>query len=258
MKNRFDVKKLTKLNFKNPVMIEGLPGMGNVGKIAIDFIIESLDAKKVYDIHYSGFPSFTFVNEKGLVELPKVEIYHKNIKKRDFFFISGDVQPATDENCYEFCDKLLDLFEEYKGKEIITLGGIGLEDAPKQPKIYCAATDKEMIKRLALLGVKSAEGIVGPIIGVSGLLLGLGKQRGMNGAILLAETVAYPNYLGIKEARELLKILNKYYTLGLNIQELNKEVKVIEQEIETKLKKIIRQEEMKQNTVAKKSTDYIG
>jgi len=30
------------LKLKNPILIEGLPGIGNVGKIAIDYIIDNL------------------------------------------------------------------------------------------------------------------------------------------------------------------------------------------------------------------------
>ena len=35
-----------KPKLKNPTLIEGLPGIGNVGKIAADFIVDELKAKK--------------------------------------------------------------------------------------------------------------------------------------------------------------------------------------------------------------------
>ncbi len=257
MDKRWTIKKLKNLKLKNPIMIEGLPGMGNVGKITIDFIIESLKASKIFEISSFTFPNCVFVNEKGMVDLPKVEIYHKNLKGKDLFLVSGDMQPVTEEGCYEFCDKLLDLFEEYQGKEIITLGGIGLEEMPKTPKVYCAGTDKSIMSKFAVDGIKSAEGVVGPVIGVSGLILGLAKLRKINGIVLLVETLGLPTYLGIKEARELLKILNKHYKLGLDMKELNKEVRVIEGEVNDKLKKFMSHEEAKLN-VKKESINYIG
>jgi hypothetical protein len=58
------VKKIPKL--KNPILIEGLPGIGNVGKVAVDFIIDELKAKKLYDIFSYTFPHSVFVNEKSL------------------------------------------------------------------------------------------------------------------------------------------------------------------------------------------------
>jgi len=42
------VKKMPKL--KKPILIEGLPGIGNVGKVAVDFMIDELKAKKLFDI----------------------------------------------------------------------------------------------------------------------------------------------------------------------------------------------------------------
>ena len=257
MNKKWIIKRLKNLKFNEPVLIEGLPGIGNVAKITIDFIIESLKAEKVYEISSSGFPNFVFVNEKGITELPKVEVYYKRVKGKDFFLVSGDVQPVDEESSYEFCDTLLDIFQEYKGKEVITLGGIGLEEPPKTPRVYCSGTDKKTIEDFRLDGIKSAEGVVGPIIGVSGLLLGLAKNRGLKGAVLLVETLGVPTYLGVKEARELLKVLNKKFKLGLNMQYLNKEITIIESEVKHKLDKFVAREEKKVK-MKKDVTNYIG
>ncbi len=257
MNRKWIIKRLKNTRFKEPVLIEGLPGMGNVAKITIDFIIESLKAEKIYEISSYGFPNIVLVDEKGIADLPKVEVYHKRIKGKDFFLVSGDVQPVDEENSYEFCDKLLDIFQEFNGREVVTLGGIGLEEPPKSPRVYCSGTTKKIIDNYKIDGVKSAEGVVGPIIGVSGLLLGLAKARGLSGAILLVETLGAPTYLGIREARELVKVLNKKFKLGLDIDDLNREVKIIEKEIGEKLNKFMVKEERKLKT-RKEYTNYIG
>ncbi len=254
MNRNWIVKRLSNVKLNNPILIEGLPGIGNVGKISIDFIIESLNAKKIYEIYSDGFPNFALVNEKGIVELPKVEIYHKKIKGRDFFLISGDVQPIDEKSSYDFCEKILELFEKTNGKEVVTLGGMGLDEVPKNPKVYCSGTDKKFIEKFISSGVKSAEGVVGPIIGVSGLLVGLCKARGMNGAVLLVETLAVPQYLGIKESRELLKILNLHYKLGLNMKSLNKEIGIIEKDVRDKIERFVAVEKKK----GKQEISYIG
>ena len=41
----FKTKVLCKVNFRGPILIEGLPGIGNVGKISLDFLVDSLNAK---------------------------------------------------------------------------------------------------------------------------------------------------------------------------------------------------------------------
>src|SRR3989339_912985 len=117
-----------KPNLNNPILIEGLPGIGNVGKVAVDFIVEELGAKKLYGISSYTFPHSVFVNEDNLVELPSIEIYYKkfNGKGRDLLLLTGDVQPIDEVSSYEFSEKMLDLLQTFKGNELITLGGIGL------------------------------------------------------------------------------------------------------------------------------------
>jgi len=79
-------------------------------------------------------------------------------------------------------------------------------------------------------------GVVGPIIGVSGLLMGLAKRRKIEAISLLAETYSHPMYLGVKGAKEILKVLNKNLELGIDIKELEKEIKNVEEEMIKKTK----------------------
>ena len=58
---------------KNPILIVGLPGIGNVGKVSVDFMIDELKAKKVYELFSYSFPHSVFVNEDNLVELPSIK-----------------------------------------------------------------------------------------------------------------------------------------------------------------------------------------
>lgn len=215
------------------ILIEGLPGIGNVGKVAVDFIIDELKAKQLYELSSYALPHSVFVNEKNMVELPSIEFYYKQLGSVNLLLLTGDVQPIDEVSCYEFCDAVLDTFQEIKGKEIITLGGIGLPQVPKVPKVYCTGNSREMIKGYTK-GTNVEEnlyGIVGPIVGVSGLLLGLAKKRDVKAIALLAETLGHPMYLGVKGAREILKVLDKQLHLAINLQDLDKEIKEIEKEM---------------------------
>lgn len=235
----FKIKKFSDPKLKNPILIEGLPGMGNVGKIVIDYIIENLDAKKLCEIHSDKFPNSVFVNEKNLIELPKIQLYYKNIKNNSYIFLAGDIQPIEENSCYEFCELILDTFQKYKGKEIITIGGIGLPEPPQKPKVFATANNKSIIKKYKNKNINSKlYGIVGPIIGVSGLLLGLSNERNIPAISFLAETFGHPSYLGIKGAREILQNLNQNLKLNLDLKNLDKEIKEIElEENSEKLKK---------------------
>ena len=250
----FEIRQFSKPELNNPILIEGLPGMGNVGKIAADFMIDSLKAKRFIEIHSTSFPNSVFVNEFNLVDLPLINVYYKKLKKQDLIFIAGDIQPLNEEACYNFCNIILDLFEKYKGEEIITIGGIGMPKIPKSPIVYCTGNNQDIIKKYKTKNLdEKIFGVVGPIMGVTGLLVGLAGKRKIPAIALLAQTFGHPNYLGIKGSREVLEILNKKLNLNLNIEKLDQEIQDIEKEIKTKniveLPKIIK---------TKDDTSYIG
>ena len=100
--------KLSKATF-----IEGLPGIGNVGKVAVDFLIDELKAKKLYEITSYTFPHSVFVNEDNLIELPIVEVFYRQSGgKNDILLLSGDVQPIDEVSSYEFSEKILDIAQK--------------------------------------------------------------------------------------------------------------------------------------------------
>ena len=254
--------KMPRLN--KPVFIEGLPGIGNVGKVAVDFLIDELKAKKLYEITSYTFPHSVFVNEDNLVELPIVEVFYKQFSgKKDLLMLGGDVQPVDEVSSYEFSEKVLDIVEKFNGKEVITLGGIGLGEIPKKPKVYCTGNSRKIIDRYKNDSVSNKlYGVVGPIVGVSGLLLGLASRRKIEAISFLAETYGHPMYLGIKGAKEILKVLNRELKLSIDVNKLDKEIKDIESEI---IKKTEQLSEVTKQIALKKfqkkfgrDVDYIG
>ncbi len=226
-------KKIPTLN--NPILVEGLPGIGNVGKVVVDFMASELKAKKLYSLTSFDMPHSVFVNERNLVELPSIEVYYVSFgtKKRDLILLTGDIQPIDERSSYEFCKTILDMLEELGGTELITIGGIGLSEVPKSPKVYGTGNSKRIVqkyKKDTKLDDK-LYGIVGPIIGVSGLLVGLSAKRKLDAICLLAETLGHPAYLGVKGAREVLKILMKKLSLKMSLKELDKEITEMENEM---------------------------
>jgi uncharacterized protein (TIGR00162 family) len=246
------VAKIPKLN--EPILIEGLPGIGNVGKIAVDFMIDTLKAKKLYDFFSYSLPHSVFIKEDSTVELPKLEIYHKKVKNRDVLLLCGDVQPVTEHGCYSFCSTVLDLAKSFGCKEIVTIGGIGLEKPPEgEPKVYCAGNNNVLIQEFAAKAKVNAKsyGVVGPIIGVTGVLVGMSKE--IPAVALLAQTYAHPLYLGIRGARSVVKAIEDKYNLGIEIDKLDEEIKGVESEVLKRTKEL--------RDVSKKNSgnlNYIG
>ncbi len=254
--------RLPKLH--KPVLVEGMPGIGNVGKIAADFLAQELHAKPLYDFFSYSFPSSVFVNERSLIELPTITLYYKSFgdkKKNDLLFLVGDLQPIDEQSAYSFCDAVLDVCHKLQCREIITLGGIGLQKMPKKPQVYCTGNDQPMIQTYGHeMSVETKlYGVVGPIMGISGILLGMAARRKIPAVCLLAETYAHPMYLGIKGAQEIILRLAKKFALRVTLEKLEKDIRDIEEEL------LKRAEEMQKlvpgKTVAgslKKELEYIG
>ena len=217
---------------KSPTLIEGLPGIGNVGKVSVDFIVEELNAQKIFELVSSSMPHSVFVNEQSLVELPTISVYFRRSGRSDFLFVAGDAQPIDEVSSYEFSEAVLDMLGSFNGNEVVTLGGIGLPSIPKKPRVYCTGTSKGAVRKYS--DGTSAEpklyGVVGPIIGVSGLLLGLAKRRRMNAVSFLAETYGHPMYLGIRGAREIVGILNKKFSFGIDLKGMDAEIRELEED----------------------------
>lgn len=244
---------------KNPVFIEGLPGIGNVGKVVIDYVIDKLKAKKVVSFFSYDLPHSVFVNEKGLVQLPSIDMYHFHSDDVDYLFLTGDAQPAVERASYEFTEQILDLLRSYACKEIITLGGIGLDDIPKDSQVFVTGNKKSFVKEFSAFGANNKIfGVVGPIVGVSGLLLGLCKK--IPAAALLAETFAHPMYIGLKEAKVLLELLAKKYSFEIDFKDLDEEIALVDEELQASQDGSVEKPKKRKygKTGYNKDTNYIG
>jgi len=251
----FEVSYITKPRITKPVLIAGLPGIGNVGKVTVDFLVDSLGAKRFADINSYYFPSSAFVNEENLVDLPQVSLYYKRTKGCDIILLGGDVQPVDEASCYEFCSMVLDIFSKYGGREVITVGGIGLQRIPKSPKLYITGTDRKTIRRYKFC-LHEIYGMVGPILGVTGVLVGLAGRRHIPAVALLAQTFAHPAYLGIKGSREALKAISARFGIKVDISGLDREIDNLEHELRNKARQL---SDMKQGAKPKLTKEsYFG
>jgi len=250
---------IKKVKLNKPVLIVGMPGIGNVGKIAADIMVDQLKAEPVVRLFSYCLPNSVFVQEDNLIELPRIEVKHKKKGKHDFLFLVGDVQPMREEDSYAFSHAVLDIAVKYHCKEIVTLGGIGLQAPPDKPRLFCTGNDKKFIDEFVKLGASNKlHGIVGPIMGISGLLLGLSKEKKIRAACVLAETFAHPMHLGLREAKEIMILLEKKYKLGLDMSKVEKDITKLEKDIKPIAKQQEMLEEEKLSPASRQDTSYIG
>lgn len=232
--DNFLIKASRKPKLRNPLLIEGLPGTGNVAKIAVDYLIEVLGAKKFMEIYSYTFPNSVFVAPDSTIKLPSIEFYYCKNKNRDLVLLVGDIQPIGEKESYELANKLLDVAKTMGIKEIVTLGGIGLQKEPSSPRVHAAVTSKEYRRKLKNIAILDGDKTFGFIVGAAGLLLGLGQLKGFKGIALLGETYAHPTHFGIKSSLAVLRALSLFLKMDLSLKNLEKEIKYAENKMKKK------------------------
>jgi uncharacterized protein (TIGR00162 family) len=200
------IKELAQVELRNPVLIEGLPGLGLVGKIAIRYLIRQLKAQRFAYLYSPHFPYFVLVNKKGSVRLLRGTFYFWKNKdgQSDLILFTGDSQSQTIEGQYEIADRTLDFSKKHNVETIVTIGGYRMETKDK-PKVFVAGTAKDVLDKALRAGaVVSDSG--SPIVGTAGLILGLARFRKIDALCLLGETRGYlPDPLAAKSVLEVLK-----------------------------------------------------
>jgi uncharacterized protein (TIGR00162 family) len=229
------VKELFKTELNNPVLIEGLPGLGLVGKIATRYLVRQLKAEKFAYLYSPHFPYFVLVNKKGSVRLLRGTFYFwKNSKGgSDLILFTGDSQAQTIEGQYEISDAILNFAKEHNVKIIITVGGYRMEVKDK-PKVIASATDAELLNKALQAGaVMSPAG--NPIVGTAGLILGMARFKKISALCLLGETRGYlPDP---RAAKSVLEVLLSLIKVDLDLGGLDEEIAKADKMI-TRLQKI--------------------
>jgi len=224
------IRFLSKPKIKTPIVIEGLPGIGLVGKIAADHLISKMKAKKFCELYSPYFPPQVITDEEGVVRLVKNEFYYFSEGKQDFIVVAGDFQGMSPESQYEITGKILDVLAEFKPKVIYTLGGLGTGKVAKTPGVYGATNSKKLIANLKKEKIIFSGRAGGGIFGASGLILGLGELRKMDAVCLMGETVG--QVVDAKAAKVLLDKLSKIIKINVDMKDLDKQAKNTEKELQ--------------------------
>jgi len=226
------IVELERPKLKDPISVEGLPGVGNVGRIAAGYMVEELGAKKFAELHSSHFMPFVLLHQSSAVHMLKNEFYYWKAEKkgqRDMIILIGDSQSIDPEGHYEICDEILSYVKQFGVKDMFTLAGLSMGEETKNPKIIGAVSDPALAKKYSGLGIDFDAGSrVGTIVGASGLLIAMGKYRGINGVCLLGETVGFPIIPDPRSAEELIKVLVKILGIKIGTGKLDKKIKEME------------------------------
>lgn len=207
------------LKSKNPLVIEGFPGIGLVGNITCQHIIEELSMKYMGSIDSRYFPPLA-VLFNGLVYMP-VRIYES--AKKEIVVVISDI-PIHPTASYDISKVLTDWMQTIHAKNVVSIAGIATTTGER--RVFGGATNAELLDK-----IKNKTEIfqVGTISGISGSIMTECYLRGVPAVSLLGETPG-PNP-DPRAAVEVIKALNNIFGLDIDTNKLLSQAEQIELEL---------------------------
>ncbi len=209
---------------KRPVIIEGFPGIGFVGTIAVEYMINHLKTKSIGHIFDDKLPPIAMLHGDETRRL--LEIFYA--PKENIVFVHAIAGVKGIE--WKVSDAILELAKTLNAKEIISLEGVvsPLEDGLS--RIFVKSNYPKAEKEFRKMGIEKLES--GAVTGVTGALML--KSEHVNSTFLFAETsVGLPDS---RSAAELIKYLDVYLRLKIDPGPLKKQAEAFENKLKDMVK----------------------
>lgn len=223
-----EIKLMKETNLKDTTLIEGFPGIGLVGPMAVSYIIDKLDMEYIGYIESDEFPPIVSIHNSQ--PLPPVRIYYSNKKKIAAVFAEFSIPISL---AMPLADKIYEIFKSNGMKEIVSIGGMPSKGVPDDSVVYVIASTKDGMKNAENDGLKPI--IEGVSTGVSARLLFLSSLDGTPDTNILIPVD--PSIIDPKYAEIAINSVNKILKLNIDVTELEKEAKEVDAKIRDLLKK---------------------
>ncbi|MDI6703501.1 MAG: PAC2 family protein [bacterium] len=234
------IKIYQRINVKEPIMIAGWPGMGNVALESIDYLRRRLNAVAFAEIDMCQFsaPDMIIV-EDGVTKLPELprQVFYYTAKHPNLIIFESEAQLGGIAGV-NLMERILDLAQELKVWRIYTGAAFPLPISHKEPStVFGVANEKHLKDFLIDYKVKIME--EGQISGLNGLLLGFAAKRGIEAICLLATMPQYAiNFPNPKASKAIIEVLGEILDIKVDmmkidllIQEIDKKMDMIEEKI---------------------------
>jgi hypothetical protein len=255
-----EIESFAEPELEDPVLVEGLPGVGHVGKLAAEHLLEEFESELVRRVYADEFPPQVTMDEDGVASLASAEFHAVKAgsgeggqSATDLLVLAGDHQAQSNAGHYHLTDTFLDIAEEFGVERVYALGGVPTGELIEEPSVLGAVSDGSLRDDLVDAGVEFREDEpAGGIVGVSGLLLGLGKRRGLEATCLMGETSGY--LVDPKSAQAVLEVLQERLDFDVGYDSLEERA----EELEEVVGKIQEMQNQQQGIPSEDDLRYIG
>ncbi len=220
----------------HPQFLAAWPGMGFVAFKTVSFLVESLGAERFAFLNPGDYfaPSSVAV-ENNLARIPPPPesnfYYWKNpAAGGDLVFFLGDAQPAVEQQL-RMAREVVQLAKSVNAFRAYTFAATPTAIQHKdKPGVLGVGNSASLWKTLSTHEIRPL--VVGHISGLNGLLLGVASQEGLPGLCLLGEIPYYTlNLENPRAVRALLQILEKIFSIHVDISPLRRDIRKFDQEI---------------------------
>jgi uncharacterized protein len=201
---------------KNPILIEGFPGIGLVGNIASQYIVNELKMTYLGAMSSKYFPPLA-VLLGGVVNMP-VRIYEDAAK--GIVILTADI-PVHPLASYEIGKEIVSFAQSIGTQEMICLAGITVMG--DEHRVFGAVSQQELLDKIK---DKAEVFELGTITGITGSIMNECRIKKLPAICLLGETAsAEPDP---RAAIATIETLNKIYDLGISTVKLSEQAEQIE------------------------------
>jgi proteasome assembly chaperone (PAC2) family protein len=241
-----DTKDVIKL-YKQPrpkscSMLASWPGIGDVSLTAAKYIVEKLNAVEIGEIEPINFFEPVGVTVRDNVvdspRFPESKFYYWQSAKaeKSLVIFIGEEQPGF--KGYELVNCVLDVAQKLKVARVYSCAAaVTRVHHSEEMKVWAAATTANLIDELSKHNVVLRGNL--RIAGLNGLILGMAKERGMEGICLLGEVPAYATQIANPKASlAVLRVLTKMLGLTLDLTELGHLAEQVDEEMDRIAKRV--------------------
>ena len=218
------VKLCARPRLKSPIMLAAWPGVGDVAMIVATYLQRKLDFKELGEVEASKFfdPIGVLVKDSVVEapQFPQSKFYYWKNKAggSDIILFIGDDQPAA--KGYELANCVLDVGLRFRVKRIYTCAAALTRIHPtEQSRVWGVATTQQVTEGLKRYDLVQKGNL--HISGLNGLMLGVAKERDIEGVCLLGEVPLYATQIqNPMAALAIVNILTKILGIEINMDEL--------------------------------------
>ncbi|HEY4712421.1 MAG TPA: PAC2 family protein [Dehalococcoidia bacterium] len=241
-----DTKDVIKL-YKQPrprscSMLASWPGIGDVSLTAAKYLVEKLNAVEIGEIEPINFFEPVGVTVRDNVvespRFPESKFYYWQYPKasKGLVIFIGEEQPSF--KGYELVNYVLDVAQRLKVSRVYSCAAaVTRIHHSEEMKVWGAATSSNLVDELSKQNVVLRGNL--RIAGLNGLILGMAREREMEGICLLGEVPAYATQIANPKASlAVLGVLTKMLGITLDLTELGRLAERVDEEMDRIAKRV--------------------